>query len=64
MPQFLEKKLSSEYGGNKHAVYGTMNRIGAMKGSKTTPKGREMEAKHRRDMKKKSSIGEMMLAMK
>ena len=46
MPKFLEKRLRAEYGDNPHAIYGTMNKIGAMKGNKETPKGRAMEAKH------------------
>lgn len=45
-PKFLEKKLEKEYGDNKHAIFGTMNKIGAMKGNKETAKGREMEKKH------------------
>lgn len=49
MPKFLERKLEKEYGDNKHAIYGTMNKIGAMKGSKETAKGRAIE----RAMKKK-----------
>lgn len=52
MPKFLEDKLKKEYPGNPHAVYGTMNKIGAMKGSKETAKGREMERKHARDTKR------------
>ena len=48
MPKFLEDKLRKEYGNNSSAIYGTMNKIGAMHGSKETPKGREMEAKHNR----------------
>lgn len=51
MPDFLEKKLRAEYGDNDRAVYGTMNKIGAMHGNKITAKGREMEAKHARDVK-------------
>jgi len=50
VPKFLEEKLRKEYGNNPHAIYGTMNKIGAMRGSKITPKGRRMEAKHRSDM--------------
>lgn len=46
MPEFLEKQLKKEYGDNNHAIYGTLNKIGAMKGSKETPKGRKMEKKH------------------
>lgn len=52
MPKFLEDKLRAEYGNNKHAIYGTMNKIGAMHGNKETAKGREMERKHENDMKK------------
>ena len=55
MPKFLEDKLKKEYGNNPGAIYGTMNKIGAMHGNKETAKGREMEAKHKRDMKKKGS---------
>ena len=50
MPKFLEEKLRAEYGDNPHAIYGTLNKIGAMRGNKETAKGRAMEAKHRRDM--------------
>src|SRR5579884_4241086 len=34
MPKFLEDKLRSEYGDNPHAIYGTMNKIGAMHGTR------------------------------
>lgn len=50
MPKFLEDKLKREYPNNPHAVYGTMNKIGAMHGNKETAKGRAMEVKHQRDM--------------
>jgi hypothetical protein len=47
MPKFLEEKLAKEYGAkNKHAIYGTMNKIGAMHGNKITAKGEAMERKH------------------
>jgi hypothetical protein len=46
MPAFLEKKLRAEYGNNPHAIYGTLNAIGAMRGSKETAKGRAMQKKH------------------
>lgn len=46
MPAFLEEKLKREYPGNNRAVFGTMNKIGAMHGNKETDKGRQMEAKH------------------
>ena len=52
MPDFLEKKLKKEYGNNPRAIYGTMNKLGAMRGNKITAKGRKMEAKHLSDMKK------------
>jgi hypothetical protein len=45
-PMFLERKLKKEYGDNPHAIYGTMNKIGAMKGNKETKKGRKMEKEH------------------
>lgn len=69
MPEFLEKKLAAQYGGDKHAIYGTMNKIGAMRGNKETPKGRAMDAKHQRDVGKKkkpkgfaAKVGAQMMA--
>ena len=53
MPNFLENKLKAEYGSNKHAIFGTMNKLGAMHGSKETARGRQMEAQHVKDMLKK-----------
>jgi len=35
----VEKKLKKEYGSNKGAIYGTLNKIGLMKGNKPTAKG-------------------------
>lgn len=46
MPAFLEKKLRKQYGDNPSAIYGTMNKLGAMRGSKITAKGRAMERGH------------------
>ena len=51
MPKFLEEKLEKEYHGDKHDIYGTMNKLGAMKGNKETAKGRRMEKKHQRDVR-------------
>lgn len=51
MPKFLEKKLKAEYGNNPHAIYGTMNKLGAMDGNKETAKGRAMQAKHDKKVK-------------
>jgi hypothetical protein len=50
MPKFLEKKLKSQYGKDSSVPYKIMNSIGAMKGSKETEKGKEMESKHNRDL--------------
>lgn len=50
MPKFLEAKLRAEYGNNPHAIYGTMNKLGAMRGNKETAKGRAMQRKHDRKM--------------
>ena len=54
MPRFLEERLRAQaakkgYTGDRadKYVYGTLNSIGAMHGSETTDKGREMERKHR-----------------
>lgn len=46
MPDFLENKLKKEYPNNSSAVYGTMNKMGFMRGNKITAKGREAEKKH------------------
>lgn len=35
----VEGKLKKEYPRNPNAVYGTLNKIGLMKGNKTTKKG-------------------------
>ena len=51
MPKFLEQELKKEYGNNNHAIYGTMNKIGAMRGNKETKKGRREEEKHDRKTK-------------
>lgn len=48
MPEFLERKLKAEYGNNPRAIYGTMNKIGAMHGNKETARGRAMQRKHDR----------------
>ena len=53
MPKFLENQLRKEYGNNNNAIYGTMNKIGAMKGSKITAKGKAMEKKHEAKESKK-----------
>lgn len=41
----VETKLKREYPGNPSAVYGTLNKIGLMRGSKTTAKGRKAARK-------------------
>jgi hypothetical protein len=43
--------LKAKYGNNKHAIFGTLNKIGAMKGPNETALGRKMEEKHERDKK-------------
>lgn len=59
MPKFLEERLKREaarkgFTGKRadHYVYGTMNRIGAMRGNKETRKGARMAAKHKRDTRR------------
>ena len=41
----VEKKLEKEYGSNKGAIYGTLNKIGLMKGNKATKMGKEKAPK-------------------
>ena len=41
----VEDKLKREYPGNPSAVYGTLNKIGLKRGSKTTAKGRKAARK-------------------
>ena len=57
MPEFLERKLKREYGSSSKIPYKVMNRMGAMRGNKITRKGKRMEAKHKRGMKRKSRRG-------
>jgi hypothetical protein len=58
VPPFLEAKLKAEYGGKSATPYKVINKIGAMRGNKESPKGRAMERKHRKDqgMKKLSEM--------
>lgn len=37
----VEAKLKKEYPGNKHAIYGTLNKAGLMHGNKVTAKGKK-----------------------
>ncbi len=37
----VEDKLKARYGGNNAAVFGVLNKIGLMKGSRVTAKGRK-----------------------
>ena len=37
----VESKLKREYGSNKGAIYGTLNKIGLMHGNKPTAKGKK-----------------------
>lgn len=41
----VEGKLKREYGDNPRAVYGTLNKIGLMRGNKTTAKGKRAARK-------------------
>lgn len=45
MPKALENKLKKEYPNNPGAVYGTLNKLGFMKGSKETAKGKALDKK-------------------
>lgn len=57
MPLFLEKKLRAEAAKKGKTgkaadayIYGAMNNMGAMRGSKVTAKGEKMEEKHEKKM--------------
>ncbi len=52
MPKFLEEKLKKQYPDNPSAVYGTMNKMGYMAGSKETAKGKLAEKKHENLLKR------------
>ncbi len=43
MPKALEAKLKKEYPNDPHAVYGTLNKLGYMKGNKETSKGKALD---------------------
>jgi len=58
MPKFLEEKLKKEYPGNPGAVYGTLNKLGYMKGSKETKKGKMAEKKHEMAKRMKGHVYE------
>ncbi len=48
MPAKLEAKLKKEYPNDPHAVYGTLNKLGYMKGNKETAKGRALDKKKKK----------------
>ncbi len=52
MPEFLEKKLKSEYPNEPAAPYKIMNKLGAMRGNKITARGKAMQKKHDADSKR------------
>ena len=60
MPAFLEAKLKKEYGADSSTPYKVMNSIGAMHGSKTTAKGRAMQAKHDAKSRKRVNVCDLM----
>jgi hypothetical protein len=55
MPEFIERKLKKEYRNNDHAIYGTMNKLGLVKGNRETAKGKRVEAKHEKKLSTKSN---------
>ena len=57
MPRFLEAKLKREYGSDSRTPYKVMNAIGAMSGPNETRKGREMERKHKMDVRSARRAG-------
>ena len=53
MPEFLERKLKKQYGKNSNIPYKIMNKMGVMRGSKITTKGKAMKRKHQLDALKR-----------
>ena len=47
MPKFLEEKLKKKYGEKSDIPYKIMNKLGFMRGNKTTAKGKAAERKHK-----------------
>ena len=45
MPKALEQKLKKEYGKDSDVPYKVMNKLGFMKGSKETAKGKALDKK-------------------
>ena len=54
----VEGKLKREYGSNKHAIYGTLNKIGLMHGNKPTTKGLK-PAKNKQASKRMRKMGKI-----
>ena len=52
MPAFLEAVLKKKYGGDSAVPYKIMNKLGVMRGSKETAKGRAWDKKHAAKVKK------------
>jgi hypothetical protein len=63
MPAFLEQKLKAEYGANSSTPYKIMNKLGLMRGSRETPRGRAMQAKHERDVAARRRRGGRLAAL-
>ncbi len=55
----VESKLKKRYGKNKAAIYGTLNKIGLMRGNKPTAKGLKKAKKKGR--RKAPHAGSMMM---
>lgn len=54
MPEFLIKKLKSEYGQDSKIPYAVANARGYMSGPNETPKGAVLERKHKVDVRRKA----------
>jgi hypothetical protein len=63
MPAFLERKLRANVPRGvdpDRYVYGAMNNMGAMRGSKITAKGRKMEAKHKKKLRAHRGVTDLL----
>lgn len=55
MPEFLKKKLKKRYGAKSKIPYKIMNKLGFMRGSKETAKGKAAEKKHKAKISRRRS---------
>ena len=51
MPEFLKRKLKQQYGAKNDIPYKVMNKLGYMRGSEETAKGKQAQIQHEMKMR-------------